>query len=186
MHMEKRSNDQLNHILNDLSQKILAISAVHEDFYFSNNYKDIPLKRYLDTILINALENSDIGNQISTKIDIGDINADIDTAIPLGLIVSELIHNSIYHAFTESDKKMEIRISMSSIGNLITLLYNDNGIGFNTEILNQNKPSSGLQLIKMLAENQLDGSFKVNSGSNGTEVQIEFQVREMGVILQNH
>jgi len=179
MHQKKRGNDQINHILNDISQKILAISAVHEDFYFSNSYKEIPFKSYFETLLINALENTDKGKDVTSKLDIGDINADIDTAIPIGLIVSELIHNSLYHAFSEDMEKMEIRISMSSIGKHIKLIYSDNGSGFDSTILEKEDQNSGIQLIKMLAENQLDGTFNIESGNQGTKVQIEFTGRKV-------
>lgn len=177
MHNKKTDDIATKHILNDISQKILAISAVHEDFYFSHNFKEIPFRKYLETILYNAIETIENGNHIQTKLDIGNINTDIDTAIPVGLIVSELIHNSIHHAFGENTQGGEIKISMSSIGEDIRIVYYDNGKGFDVNILNNDDLSSGIQLIKMLAENQLDGKFNISSGEKGTEVTIEFKVR---------
>ncbi|MBN2729921.1 MAG: PAS domain S-box protein [Bacteroidales bacterium] len=178
MHDEKLNDEKVKHAFNDISQKILAISAVHEDFYFSKNYKDIPFKKYLEAILCNAIENLDQNNHVNSKLDIGDINADIDTAIPVGLIVSELIHNSIHHAFNNTHDNKELRISMSSIGDMISLNYSDNGAGFDIKILESDQESSGIQLIKMLAENQLEGSFNFNSSEKGTEVQIEFAIKK--------
>ena len=91
-----------------------------------------------------------------------------------GLIINELVSNSLKHAFP-GEKKGEIEISLSSISNdMIGLLVQDNGIGIPEGIDFRKTESLGLHIVNILVENQLHGEITMNN-DNGTEFRIRFR-----------
>ena len=116
---------------------------------------------------------------MSLKITIETISFGIDTAIPCGLIVNELVTNSLKYAFPEG-KDGEIRISLRKNAETFELKVSDNGIGIPQDLDYRNTESLGLRLITNLSENQLQGTVKLIQGE-GTGFLITFkeiQVRE--------
>jgi two-component sensor histidine kinase len=97
----------------------------------------------------------------------------IDSAIPCGLIVNELISNALQHAFPE-DMKGEIRIGLRKNGDNIELWVSDNGVGARPELNLRQIDTLGLQTVLALAERQLKGEveFSVN---DGVTCQVRFQ-----------
>jgi two-component system, sensor histidine kinase PdtaS len=102
---------------------------------------------------------------------IEDVSLDIDTAIPCGLVLNELVSNAMKYAFPNG-KRGEITISMSSEEGRVTLTVSDNGIGFPEELDFRNTESLGMQLVTELVE-QLDGTIELIRGE-GTEFRIVF------------
>lgn len=106
--------------------------------------------------------------------DINHISLDINTAIPCGLIINELVTNSLKHAFPEG-KEGEIKISLHSMNeNTFELMVGDNGIGISEDVDFRSIKSLGLQLVVLLAENQLHGAVNLDM-SKGTEFIITFK-----------
>jgi two-component sensor histidine kinase len=102
------------------------------------------------------------------------ISLDINTAIPCGLIINELVTNSLKHAFPDG-KEGEINIAIRSMDeNTIELVVGDNGIGISNDVDFKTTRSLGLQLVTMLAENQLHGEINLNR-NKGTEFTITFK-----------
>ena len=107
---------------------------------------------------------------------------DMDTAIPLGIIVNELVSNSLKHAFTENKEgKIRIRLCREEKNNeihesLFSLTISDNGKGFPENIELESAESLGLQLVSILVD-QLDGKIELRRAP-GTEFRITFNVAE--------
>jgi two-component sensor histidine kinase len=98
----------------------------------------------------------------------------INTAIPCGLIINELVTNSLKHAFRDG-KEGEIKIFIHSLNeNMIELVVGDNGAGISEDVDFKTTKSLGLRLVTMLAENQLHGVINLNR-SKGTEFNITFK-----------
>ena len=94
-----------------------------------------------------------------------------------GLIINELVSNSLKHAFPKG-KKGQIKVAMQPIGeNEVELVVSDNGIGVPESLDFGNAESLGLQLVSMLAEDQLEGQIKLDR-TEGTKVRIKFSVAE--------
>ena len=107
------------------------------------------------------------------KTDVQNIRLNIDTAIPCGLIINELVSNSLKHAFPIADRENEISITMyPHRSNQFCLIVSDNGIGFPAELDFQNTESLGLELVCTLTE-QLEGTIELNN-SQGTTFKINF------------
>ena len=104
--------------------------------------------------------------------DINDIMLDINTAIPLGLIVNELVSNSMKHAFP-NNKQGKIDIKFNLDNGDYTMIISDNGVGFPQDYNIQNSDSLGLKIVNSLTE-QIDGEITIET-SNGTKFIIKFK-----------
>ncbi|KAF5029195.1 Histidine kinase-, DNA gyrase B-, and HSP90-like ATPase [anaerobic digester metagenome] len=104
--------------------------------------------------------------------DIDDIKLGIDTLIPLGLIINELITNSLKHAFPNKKGKININLKTTNT-NILNLKITDNGIGIPQTINIKNTQTLGLKIVKILTE-QLDGTIQLNK-NNGTNYKITFK-----------
>jgi two-component sensor histidine kinase len=100
-----------------------------------------------------------------------DINLNMDTAIPLGLLTNELITNIVKHAFPES--KGTITIKLKYVVDKIEFTIADDGIGIPTDIDFENSDILGLEIVKNLV-NQLEGDFNIEN-INGTEFKMIFK-----------
>jgi two-component sensor histidine kinase len=141
-------------------------------------YQSSDLKRINFGSYINKLTNELFSvyvtdpNKIKLNMDINDIMLDINTAIPLGLIVNELVSNSMKHAFPNNKQgKIDIKFNLDN-GNY-TMIISDNGVGFPQDYNIQNSDSLGLKIVNILTE-KIDGEITIET-SNGTKFIIKFK-----------
>jgi two-component sensor histidine kinase len=111
-------------------------------------------------------------DQINPVIDVEKIRFNMETAIPCGLIISELVTNSLKHAFPEK-RKGEIRVSLKILNNKYVLVVSDDGVGLPNELDFKNTNTLGLQLVNSLV-NQVDGEIELDK-SHGAEFTIIFK-----------
>lgn len=149
--------------ISDLKNSIQSIASAYEAIYRSDRLDTIMIGDYLNRIVSPLLNNKQIKHVVECPI----LEREIDFLIPIGLIITELINNSLKYAFEEQkDKLIKIEVSIHK-GNL-KLLYSDNGKGFNNaffENTNQGK-SYGKYIIKALSK-QINGevNFYNNNGA---------------------
>ena len=155
--------------------RIKSMSLVHEKLYQSKDLTTIDFKEYIKDIAKGLFQSYGANKgKIALVMDINNIALDINNAIPCGLIINELLTNSLKHAFPEG-KEGEIKIAVHSMNeNTIDLVVGDNGIGISEDVDFRTTKSLGLQLVTMLAENQLHGEIILDR-SKGTEFTITFR-----------
>ena len=175
-------NIQSNHIqdesvlssIREGQTRVQAMSLIHQNLYQSEHLNNVDIENYLHQ-LVAYLSTMFAGSDKSIKVDINanHVNFDIDTAIPLGLIVNELVSNAYKYAF-EKHAPGSIAISIKPISATdYELEVADNGKGL-PEGFNPDKSSSlGLKLVKALSK-QLKGSFAAHS-LNGTSFVVKFR-----------
>ena len=168
-------DDRTKEILNDSRNRIFAMSAIHETLHGSENLSEIDLKKYLSKITTSIFQSSSVDpSKVKLKTDIEEMPISINQASPLGLIINELISNSLKYAFSD-EREGEIIVSMKKLDTELELTIKDDGIGLPDD-LDWKKPSTlGLKLIRTLVENQLDGSIDMES-NNGTKFIIKFNI----------
>ena len=162
-------------IFEESRSRIYSMALVHDKLYQSKNLANIEFKEYVDDLIRNLFTLYRINtNKISLKIEMEKVLLEIDLAIPCGLIINELVTNSLKHAFPQ-DKKGEIRIALSSVNDeKYELIVSDDGIGMSEDSGFRNTESFGLHLVKMLAEGQLEGKVEL-SRTEGTGYHIHFK-----------
>ncbi|HIE26267.1 TPA: PAS domain S-box protein [Candidatus Poribacteria bacterium] len=170
------SDEKLSAMFKDSQNRIRSMALIHEKLYQSENLANIDFTDYIED-LAHSLFHAYAGRgKIALKIDVEDISLSIDSAIPCGLILNELVSNSLQHAFP-GEQKGEIKIVLRSIENDIELIVSDNGIGMPDNLDFRNTESLGLQLATTLAENQLQGKIELDR-TEGTEFRITFKIPE--------
>ena len=161
----------------DSQSRVKSIALVHERLYRSADLSRIDFKEYVYH-LTNDLLRSYAINQSLIKLDINinNIFIDIDFAVPCGLIINELVSNSLKYAFSNCENENKtgiIKIDFNKNGSdKLVLIISDNGVGMPEEFNEKKKLSLGLQLVDTLAA-QLSGTLEVNQ-SSGTEFKIIF------------
>ena len=150
--------------LTDLTNRIKSMSMIHESLYSSNDLVNINIKEYLNKIIQNILHSY---KNINLKSNLHDITIKFDDAVSLGIIINEIITNSIKHNQKTND--LEIKIEIIKKENIIYLTITDNGIGF----LDTNKRGLGLKLIDQFCV-KLPNSQQQFSFKNGTKFELKF------------
>ncbi len=162
-------------IYKESQNRITAMSLIHEKLYQSRDFTKIDLKGYIKDLVTGLIQSYEANPaRITLNINVEDVSLSINTAIPCGLLINELVSNSLKYAFPEG-KPGEIKISLRSIDeNKLELIVSDNGVGIPQNVDFKKSESWGWRLITLLAENQLHGDINLNR-NKGTEFQIKFR-----------
>jgi PAS domain S-box-containing protein len=160
-------------IFKESQNRAMSMALIHERLYQSTDLKSIDFGDYIKT-LSTDLYRTYVPDTTLIKLNLNLENemVDIDTTVPLGLIINELITNSLKHAFTDGHKG-EINIEFYKQNNEFILIVNDNGIGFPEDIDFRNSDSLGLRLVNTLVV-QIDGEITLDN-SKGTQFKIIFK-----------
>lgn len=158
-------------LLKEGQARIQSIALIHKTLYQSENFSRVPFQKYL-TNLIQAIQSTYQNSRITTTIQAGSTALSINTAIPLSLIINEIVTNSFKHAFTGKGHG-EIDIVLSQENNHYKLTVKDNGRGLPEGFNPARLQSVGFDLIQGLTR-QLDGKVQWNN-DNGTEITITFK-----------
>ena len=151
------------------------MALVHQNLYESGDLSNIDVRSYISTLANSLLSGYHKGlSKIQLKLDLDKIRLPIETAIPFGLLINEVLSNALRHAFP-GDRKGEIFVAfhLGKDGEL-ELRIGDNGIGLPEDIEMKSTTSMGLRIIGDLAEYQLKGKLYLNR-DNGTEYRIAFK-----------
>lgn len=159
--------------IHESQNRVYSMSMIHQKLYQGKNLSAIEMRDYFLELSDHILDSFGLKNRIEFGFDMEEIELDVDTAIPLGLIVNELITNALKHAFPKDSKGRIDLIFRKTDDNTIRLEVADNGIGIHEIVQSKEKQSGfGTKLIGLLIQ-QLDA--KMNRISdNGTSVRIEF------------
>jgi two-component system, sensor histidine kinase PdtaS len=157
-------------VLQESRLRINSMALIHQLLYTKNNMLNVMISDYLSTLLSQIEKSySNVSRKIITELQCDNVNIDLDTAIPLGLIVNELVTNSYKHAFNTKDSgTIVVSFHFNEAGKTYNLKVRDNGSGFDHD--NKKHHSLGMELIHMLAE-QLNGKM-VFKNENGTVAEI--------------
>lgn len=178
-------NPRVIEIFNDTKSRIRSMAIVHEKLYRSRDLSKVDLKGYIEELALPILRTyQPERREISLKLDVEDIGLSINVVTPLGLILNELISNSMKYAFPDS-LGGEIQIRVHRVEDReIELVYSDNGIGLPPGFDIRKARSLGMKLVHSLATIQLQGQFLVHSEpGRGVEFILRFKAIEERKIL---
>jgi len=155
--------------------RIRSMALVHEQLYRSETLTRIDFAAYIKTLATQLFHSCGVNQDtITLKINADDVVLSVETAIPCGLIINELVSNSLRHALPagracseQSESKGEIRIDLHSYDDELILIISDNGIGFPQDLDFRNTESLGLRLVDMLAR-QLEGTIELDRNGGTT------------------
>ena len=161
-------------VLEDLENRVLAIATVHEKLYQSESLMRIDVREYIQDLVEHLFYSyGPATGGIDLTIDVHNITCGIDTAVPLGLIVSELISNSLKHAFPNG-RTGTIAISLNfEPGEKFELNISDNGIGMARDLQEMGSETLGLSLVRSLTD-QLHAEVRFDR-TQGTHYRFRFK-----------
>jgi len=164
--------DETVGVLKESQGRVKSMAIIHEKLYQSSSFSEINFKEYIENLLLDIFYSYGVKTgEIESELDIQNIHLNIETAIPLGLIINELLTNTIKYAFPNC--KGNIKIKLESKNDFIELSIADDGIGISEDIDLENSKTLGFQLVENLV-NQLDGELKLIR-NHGTEFIITFK-----------
>lgn len=132
--------------------RVQSMAIIHQQLYQEGNIRGIKMDDYITTLTQNIFSSYNINpDKISLATDIERLNLDVDTVIPLGLIINELVSNSLKYAFDHNGEGM-VTISLKEREDCLELLVKDNGKGFPNGLNIYKTRSFGLQLITAFAQ----------------------------------
>jgi PAS domain S-box-containing protein len=173
LQIESITEPELLEVLQDSKSRLYTMAMIHENLYQSENFAQIDIHDYVKDIVeyFFNMHGESIA-QIGSVIDIDDLSIAIDCAVPLGLILTELISNTLKYAFP-SGRSGEISITIKpEPENYLTVTFTDNGIGLPEQLDIRQVETLGLQLVILLTR-QLKGNLTVDA-KNGTTFKIIF------------
>ena len=155
--------------------RVQSMGIIHQKLYQGKNLGNVEMKDYFLNLVEGILDTFNLENKIKIECAMEHLELDIDTAIPIGLIVNELLTNALKYAFPEN-KSGHIFISLSKTSpETLTLQVADNGVG-KTKGLAPKGTGFGLQLIKLLTQ-QLNGEMTEDT-ANGTSILFHFKLNK--------
>lgn len=151
--------------------RIVSMALIHKNLYDFENLKRVDFNEYLNNLIpsITNLHHID-SSEIKVSLQNVGFTFDIQTAIPLGLIINEIINNSCKYA-RQDGVDLEITLNIVTVNNIYYLTVTDNGPGFSIEHISSK--SFGIELINLLCQ-QLDGTVDINT-SSGVTYKISFK-----------
>lgn len=164
-------DDNVLEVLQNGRNRVQSMAILHKNLYVGEDLNMVNIQHYFEGLVDSILNSyNKTENDVDLKIDADKVTMDVESVIPLGLIVNELITNSLKHAFPEDIKsKPEITLKMSEREDFYTLRVSDNGVGIQNDIIeNGKKESFGQRLIRSLSK-KLKASMSVTN-DNGTSV----------------
>lgn len=151
--------------------RVQSMGIIHQKLYQGENLGSIEMKDYFMNLSEGILDTFNAEDKVKIECAMDALNLDVDTAVPIGLIVNELLTNALKYAFPEGTKG-KINISLSQENNALLLKVSDNGIG-KTKGLKPKGTGFGTQLIELLTQ-QLNGTISEDH-QNGTAVHFNFK-----------
>lgn len=166
---------QLQQVFDQSQSRVASMALIHEKLYKGEDLAQVDLALYLKELFAELVMLNNVSDTIHyrTTIDPG-LVLDLNTMVPLGLIMNELITNSFKHAFKGRDTG-SIDLTINRVGEAeYDLIYTDDGVGIPREKLTSDGATLGVSLIESLVE-QLNGFITVDADTTGTRYHIRFK-----------
>lgn len=160
-------------VFQESQNRIDSISLIHKNLYISPNIGKLDVVDYIENLVTSILISYQVEpGRISLETNIDAVNLNVDQAIACGLVINELLSNSLKHAFPDQ-RLGKITIDLHNIGNNIEMIIQDNGVGLPDNLDWSNTDSLGLSLVYDLVTEQIEGSITVER-DHGTVFKIQF------------
>ena len=151
--------------------RVKSMALIHQNLYNDENLTGVDVKDYIEKLTQSLFSSYNIQEgKILLETDIDQMNLDVDTVIPLGLILTELISNALKYAFDETQENGNLQVQLKQEKGNLLLRVKDNGKGLPLNWSYDNTASLGYQLIKSFAAKMK--AMLTITGTNGTDVQM--------------
>ena len=169
----RQASDSSRSVLNDAAGRVKGMMLLYDKLYRSDNFIELSVKQFLPNLVAEIVNLLRVFPSIGTEIRVEDFALNANILAPIGIIINELITNTMKYAFVGRESGL-ITVSAEKKGNKVALFYKDDGIGLPETVSFDAGSGFGMQLIDLLVR-QIDGSISIDRG-DGTAFTIEFEV----------
>jgi two-component system, sensor histidine kinase PdtaS len=160
-------------VLKESQNRVKSMAMIHEKLYMSKDFTHIKFEEYVQRLVSDLFYSYQTTlKNVKFRVEVDDVDLNMETAVPCGLIISELTSNSLKHAFPQG-REGEVYVSLKEDQGEYKMVIIDNGIGIPPDFDFKHPESLGLQLVNNLTK-QLDGEIKLDR-SHGTKFTIKFK-----------
>ncbi len=146
-------------MFNESQNRILSMARLHEQMYMSEDLKNINIQEHFIHLINELIKDYQLETKIQTDVEIGEIELGIKTLVPLGLIINEMISNSLKYGFVDRDSG-KVKVHIKHVEAIkYELLIGDDGVGMNQKSNIEESSTFGSELIQLFAD-QLNGVVK--------------------------
>jgi len=166
----------------DMNARIQSMALVHETLHRSDNLARIDFQEYLLFLIADICSSFDSQNSVNCLVSAAGIKISLEVAVPLGLMVNELVINALKHAFPTGRPRpgvstCEIAISMEMDGDDYKLVVADNGVGIPADFDFTTSNRLGLRIVRTIGEYQLGGRIELDR-KDGTRFTVTFDIKK--------
>ncbi len=177
LHEHHAEGASIHDILEAIRARVLAMASAHEMLYRSDNLASLDASAYLNTLIKDLRLSADMaGSHIRIQTVVDDTHLDLQTAVTVGLLVTELVSNALKHAFPDGREGCVQMTLHSADNNRVALTVSDDGVGMPDHVDPSAPATLGLDLVHAFAD-QLRGTLTIEK-QPGTTVRIIFPVGE--------
>jgi len=171
LQMSHLTDKNLINTLKESQNRIITMATLHEKLYLTSDFSRINQEEYVSSLVRGLFYSYNANDRIKSIIKVDSVDLNIETSVPCGLIINELVSNSLIHGFPHG-MTGTIWVSLKSNGEKYELRVADDGVGFPDEMNYQDTDSLGLELVQNLVD-QLDGQMELIK-TDKTEFKIIF------------
>lgn len=164
----KITDPEARKALTELRSRVFALGLVHQQLMESSDLRTFEIGPFLADLSANIID-SVADDRVSLTVDASPLQVGLDFAVPLGLLVTEIVTNSLKHAFPDGSGQIAVQLRVDT-GKQVVLTVADNGVGRAGDVQAPAKPGSGSSIINKLVA-QLTGQIAVHSDA-GTKTEI--------------
>ncbi|WP_192881677.1 GAF domain-containing protein [Nostoc sp. CENA543] len=163
-------------LLTESQRRVKTMALIHERLYRSKNLSRINFAFYVPELVGNLVQSyTTVDSEIEVTLEVADLELDLDTAVPCGLIINELVSNALKYAFPQQKGEITLQFWLEDETDYYCLVVKDDGVGIPADFGSQCTTSLGMQLVYGLTE-QIGGEIQLNR-QRGSEFKIRFQKR---------
>jgi len=170
---ESQDNEALANILNDATGRVQSMMVLYDKLYRSDRFTDLGIKDYLADLIDQVMALYEARHKVRAELQVDDFQMEAKKLATLGIIINELITNSMKYAFRGSDRGL-ITVSAFKKRSRVAVRYADDGPGLPATLDFDNSTGFGMKLISLLVQ-QLAGTIRMESGK-GVCIVIEFEL----------
>lgn len=171
----KITSEEMVSMFTNCQNRVKSIALIHEKLYQTNSFTRVDFGSYTKNLVYYLFRMFDVkSDKVTLKLNVENVFLPMDTAIPCGLIINELVTNSLKHAFSDERRGEIVIETVYHSNNKFTLTIKDNGKGIPEDVDYYNSRTVGFNLINSLVR-QLGGNLVINR-SEGTEFKITFSI----------
>jgi two-component system, sensor histidine kinase PdtaS len=160
--------------IRDSQDRVRSMALIHQDLYFEEDPRGIDMAAYVEKLAHGLQKGHGVApGRIALHLDVDPLRLDVDTAMPIGLILNELIVNALKHAFP-MDREGNLHVVLRRMGEELLLEVTDDGVGHGSRDNRDDKvPGFGLGMLRTFAD-KLDARYEMN-GQRGTSVRMHIR-----------